>query len=191
MAIEIEAKLRIESFAPLLERLEGFSAKRKSLLRQVDNYLDNKDSEMLTSDRALRLRSESDVDNPDSSQTILSYKGPKSDSGYKSREEIETNISDIDAFYEIMERLGYKRTLSFDKVRETWLLDGCLVCLDRLPLIGNFVEIEGPSQDDISAVISKLGIDELKEEAKSYACMIQDALKEKKIESRVLYLEQE
>ncbi len=191
LAIEIEAKLKIESFAPLIERLSRFSAKRESLLRQVDTYLDNKNKDMLTSDCSLRLRSESDLENPENSQIILAYKGPRNDDKYKSREEIETNISDIDAFCEIMKKLGYERSLSFDKLRETWLLDDCLVCLDRLPLIGNFVEIEAASQEAISKVISKLSIETLNQETKSYACMIQESLKEKGIESRVLYLEQD
>jgi adenylate cyclase class 2 len=76
----------------------------------------------------------------------------------KSREEIEVEVSDPDAAASLVERLGYLRTLSFEKRRESWELEGCKVELDELPHLGKFVEIEGPDEASVMRVRERLGL---------------------------------
>ena len=57
-----------------------------------------------------------------------------------------------------MERLGYRKSWIYEKKRQVWVLDGVEVLIDELPLIGNFIEIEG-SEKEIAAAAKKLGFD--------------------------------
>jgi adenylate cyclase class IV len=48
--------------------------------------------------------------------------------------------------------------MSFQKRRTTYRLGRCLVELDELPMLGAFIEIEGPSERQVFAVAGKLGL---------------------------------
>ena len=79
----------------------------------------------------------------------------------------------------IFERLGYRVTLSFEKRRETWELDGCTVELDELPAGingGTFAEVEGPTEDAVRQVVEKLGLAGEAQLKQSYSEMIANHL---------------
>jgi adenylate cyclase class 2 len=76
----------------------------------------------------------------------------------KSREELEVEVSDPASATSLLERLGYLRTLSFEKRRESWELDRCKVELDELPHLGKFVEVEGPDEASVMRVRERLGL---------------------------------
>jgi adenylate cyclase class 2 len=88
----------------------------------------------------------------------LTFKGPaRFEAGTKSREEQETSVSDPDAVERILTALGLERRFRYEKRREEWDLEGCVIALDETP-IGTFVEIEGdPSA--IRRVLQRLGLD--------------------------------
>ncbi|MHC4326327.1 MAG: CYTH domain-containing protein, partial [Planctomycetota bacterium] len=65
--------------------------------------------------------------------------------------------------------LGYEKVLVVEKKRRLWRLGRCAVALDRLELLGDFVEIEGPNNEDIADVQHKLGLTDLPHIEKSYA----------------------
>ena len=48
---------------------------------------------------------------------------------------------------QIFESLGYTKRITLEKTRAIWQLDGCFVCLDELPLLGYFIEVEGPDEE--------------------------------------------
>jgi adenylate cyclase class IV len=73
--------------------------------------------------------------------------------------------------------IGYKKSLAFQKKRRVWRLGGCEVALDELPLIGYFVEIEGPGEKKIAAVQKKLGLADLPHIQDSYAVLMQRKLR--------------
>ena len=58
-----------------------------------------------------------------------------------------------------------------EKKRRVWQLGGCEVALDRLPLLGDFVEIEGPDDEKIADVQERLGLAYLPHILESYACL--------------------
>ena len=64
-------------------------------------------------------------------------------------EEAETEVLSVQPMREILAGLGYQPVLRYEKVRETWSLLGCEICLDILPF-GDFAEIEG-DEDAIAA----------------------------------------
>src|SRR5438105_15152025 len=108
MAVETEIKLRLSQGAAharaLLEE-RGFGASGPRHL-ETDQLFDLPTSELRQTDRVLRLRSTG-------GRWILTYKGPVEETPdgatrHKSREEIETEISDGLAFEQILRRLGYQ-----------------------------------------------------------------------------------
>lgn len=65
-----------------------------------------------------------------------------SPSAIKRQREEETEVSDADALAAILEALGYRPALVYEKRRATWMLNGAEVVMDELPF-GLFLEIEG------------------------------------------------
>jgi adenylate cyclase class 2 len=77
---------------------------------------------------------------------LLTFKGARrQEDGFKSREEIETEVGDSEALRQILERLGLRPVFRYQKYRETWSLEGQVVVVDETP-IGDFVEIEGDAE---------------------------------------------
>ena len=89
---------------------------------------------------------------------LLTFKGPaRFAGGVKTREERETAVSDPEALDRILAGLGYRPRFRYEKHREEWALDRCVVALDETP-IGSFVEVEG-EPTAIREVLSRLGLD--------------------------------
>ena len=78
----------------------------------------------------------------------------------------------------IFESLGYHKRLTFEKKRTVWSLGGCEVCLDTLPQLGCFIEVEGPDEDVISAILQKLGLHNEPHIPNGYASMMSRKLKQ-------------
>ena len=171
MTFEIETKLKVVSLDAVAIQLSTSGAIFQSQQRQIDTYFDDWESSMVSSDCALRLREQKD--NHDH-KIILTYKGPKQNGQMKTRREIELEITDFDAMKNILIALGYKESVTVEKIRDLWLLDGCMVCLDKLTMLGTFVEIEGPCEKTIENVARKLNLSELEHMHQSYANMIQN-----------------
>ena len=90
---------------------------------------------------------------------MITFKGPQQEGPYKKREEIELTVTDAAAAEALLAGLGYHRTLSFEKRRESWRLKDCLVELDELPQLGTFVEVEGPTESAVQNVLHTLGME--------------------------------
>lgn len=77
------------------------------------------------------------------SRALLTYKErfPTS-SAIKHQREDETLVADAEAMAQILDALGYRPALVYEKRRETWRLAGAVVVIDELPF-GLFAEIEG------------------------------------------------
>ena len=72
----------------------------------------------------------------------------------------------------IFESLGYQNRITVEKKRMMWLLDNCEVCLDELPEMGCFVEVEGPDEMTISSVLERLDLHGQPHITQSYASML-------------------
>ncbi|MBN1361237.1 MAG: class IV adenylate cyclase [Sedimentisphaerales bacterium] len=169
MYLEIEAKLKVDSLDDVRQRLAQCGAALLSETVQTDYYFDTPDSELTRADECIRLRRES---LESSERLILTYKGGRQVDDFKKRREINLPVDDAEAVEHLLNALGYSRVLAFNKKRSTWHLDRCEVALDELPLIGAFVEIEGPDSDSISQVQHRLGLAETRHTTDSYASQI-------------------
>jgi adenylate cyclase class 2 len=186
MNIEIEAKLKVESLAEVAERIRESGGRLHQKILQRDFYFDHTAETLLKSDRCLRLRRQSTDNGKD---VILTYKGPKEKTRLKKREEINLVVKDADSAEKLIETLGYEKALSFEKKREVWLLNECQVCLDELPLLGSFVEIEGPDEEKITRLQERLGLGNLSHIPKSYASLMRKQLKKQGIRKREIFFE--
>jgi adenylate cyclase class 2 len=100
-------------------------------------------------------------------RAVLTYKERHpSESAIRRHREDETGVDDAQAFAEILDALGYKPTLIYEKRRSTWQWKSAEIVVDELPF-GLFVEIEG-EEDVIEEVELLLGLAEAEVEMATY-----------------------
>ena len=154
---ETEIKLRWQGSAEearaLIER-HGYALTSPRTL-ESDQLFDLSSGALRQSDQILRLRRTSSPG--EAPQAIVTYKGCASREVYKSREEIEFEVSDPDAFILVLERLGYHPGFRYEKYRTKFKAYGepGLITIDETP-IGLYIELEGP-QDWIDSTAARLG----------------------------------
>lgn len=160
MAVEIEAKMRLHHPDQLIARLEELGATLTHQLSETNSYFDSADGSLKSTDQGLRTRVEvANAGTPDETITTrITHKGPRAMGQLKSRVESELDVDNARDAALLLGALGYHHVLSFEKRRIRYLLDGCNVELDELPIIGRFIEIEGSSEDAVIAVREKLGL---------------------------------
>jgi adenylate cyclase class 2 len=84
-------------------------------------------------------------------KAILTYKERfPSDSAIKRQREDETEVLNAEAMAAILDGLGYRPALVYEKRRATWRVAQTEVVIDELPF-GFFMEIEGEEQAIIEA----------------------------------------
>jgi adenylate cyclase class 2 len=184
---EIEAKLKVASLGDTERRLRESGASFVRETVQTDTYFDTADGRLTRSDECLRLRRDKTAQRE---RLILGYKGPKQPDDYKKRTEIELEVKDAGATGLLLAALGYRKALAFNKRRRLWQLCGCEVALDELPLLGAFVEIEGPDSGTIAQVQERLGLSGVPHTMDSYASLIDRELSRLGRESREIYIEE-
>lgn len=72
--------------------------------------------------------------------------------------ELEIEVDDFDKTNQILEELGYKNRGFQQNKRTQYILDGVEIDLDRWPLIPEYLEIEGESEQAIYDCLDKIGI---------------------------------
>ena len=113
---------------------------------------------------------------------------------YKVREEIEVEVGDAVVLTKIFEGLGMSGWFRYEKYRTTYRLpaskpwaNGLLVELDETP-IGNFVELEGPSQA-IDRAAEELGFSKRDYVLKNYLVLYVEECRRKGEEPRHMVFE--
>ena len=175
MKTEIEAKLKVESLEQIAESLKKLGAQYKCEFIQRDTYFDVDENALIKSDRGLRLRQQK---TGEAEKVFLTYKGPKQKTRFKSRTEIEVEVGDFTTMAELLTALGFIIRIQFEKKRRFWLLDDCQICLDELPLLGLFIEIEGPGEQTIARLLEKLKLSGLDHISKTYSKLMANKLLE-------------
>jgi len=169
MCTEIEAKLKVGSLQKVRRKLDELGAEFLAEQLQTDYHFDDASSGLTKTDRCLRLRRQI-VGGSES--FFLTYKGPKEKSNFKKRQEIEIEIKDAASARKLLAALGYEKVLVVEKRRSVWRLGDCQIALDRLPLLGEFVEIEGPDDEKIADAQKSLGLADLPHITESYASLV-------------------
>lgn len=143
MALEIEKKYRLtpDEWEALPARLRAAGAIREGAEFEENTLYTGGG---LCENAVLRLRRVG-------GRAVLTYKERLAGAGgVKRQREDETQVSDADALVAILDALGYRPALVYEKRRETWHLGAAEIVLDELPF-GLFAEIEGAEEDILAA----------------------------------------
>lgn len=160
MAIEIEKKYRLSDAQreKVLEELRELGADFKG--EDFEENIIYSGSVLEEKLAVLRVRKTQ-------AKTILTYKeSVPSPAGIKRRIEYETEVEDGEAAENIVESLGFRRKLVYEKRRKTWHFREVEIVLDELPF-GLFMEIEG-SITAIKEAEMLLDIEDFPAEPESY-----------------------
>lgn len=136
------------------KKVEALGAKFLKEEAQLDTYYSHPCRNFRDSDEALRIRKTSD--------TRITYKGPKTGSGLKVRREIEFPVPG--EAQELLESIGFKKAFTIKKTRRTYELSGLTVCCDHVEGLGEYVEVESndPGDEDaIKEVLDSLGVGQM------------------------------
>jgi adenylate cyclase class 2 len=184
MYIEIEAKLKVDSFKGIEKKLKNVGAEFLRERLHTDAYFDDDKLTIRKSDSALRIRHQ-EIGRRD--QVVITFKGPRRKGRFKQRQEIQFEVSDARLAEMFLAAIGYKKTLVYQKKRRAWHYRDCEVALDELPLLGRFVEIEGPGAKKISEVQKKLGLEDIPHIHHSYAFLMERKLRQLGRKSRRIF----
>ncbi|MCE5185718.1 MAG: class IV adenylate cyclase [Planctomycetaceae bacterium] len=165
---EIEAKIRVGDFEDVITRLKASGAKSLRQVRETDVYLDAQ-GQLLAKGCGMRIRRQVCGQ---TEKSLITYKGARQASRYKSRPEYEVDVSSAQVVEEIFAELGYTPLVRVEKKRGIWKLDDCLVCLDEVMQLGRFVEVEGPDENAIEAALNKIGLGQEPHVHEGYAEMM-------------------
>ncbi|MEQ1605466.1 MAG: class IV adenylate cyclase [Pyrinomonadaceae bacterium] len=160
MAIEIEKKYRIDKkiIVELTAKLGEIGAAFSYEVFE-ENYL-HRGGLLDGRSATLRLR-RTDF------RTTLTYKEKvQTENDFKHQIEFETDVSNVEATESIIEKLGYKLSVIYEKHRKAWDFNNVEIVLDELPF-GYYMEIEG-SVEDIDVVEKMLGADKFEIEPRGY-----------------------
>ncbi len=165
---EIEIKFRVKDTKIATQKLRklGF---RIAVGRHLErNYLfDDGSASLQSSGKLLRVRK------TPSNQTVT-FKGPiLPTSKLKHREEIECRIEDADTMMRILQEVGFKVRTEYSKYRTVFEKDEFNISLDETEA-GNYLEVEGPSDEKITELGVQLGYSEDDFIRRTYAELIRD-----------------
>ena len=143
---------------------------------EADQLFDLSSGALRQSDQILRLRKTSAHEQ--GQRAMVTYKGCASREVYKSREEIEFDVSDPDAFTLVLERLGYHPGFRYEKYRTMFKAYGepGLITVDETP-IGVYLELEGP-RAWIDSTAARLGFPQERFLTASYAALYREHLEQ-------------
>ena len=148
---EQEAKFYIADLAGLEAKLRGLRAElTHPRVFESNLRFDLPDGSLTAKRQVLRLRQDE--------RARMTFKGPAdAQREVSSRPEIEFEVSSFVNARALLEALGYRVSVMYEKYRTTYELEGCEVTLDELPY-GDFAEIEGPGVSAIQAAAERLGL---------------------------------
>ena len=165
---EIEIKFVVKDTKTVSEKLRklGF---RIAVGRHLEkNYLfDDTSGSLQVAGKLLRVRK------TPSCQTVT-YKGPiLATSKLKHREEIECRVESAETMIRILEEAGFKVRTEYSKYRTVFEKEDLNISLDETEA-GNYLEVEGPSDEKITELGNQLGYSERDFVRRTYAELIRD-----------------
>lgn len=139
MNIETEVKFLINEPDQFRSKLRSLGIVSSGSIFEKNRRYDDLNSNLFKNKSLLRLRCDQ--------KNTLTFKKPAKiqNSGFKTNEEIEVEVSDFDQMEIILKEIGFSLVQSYEKYRETFILDGAKVLIDIMPF-GTFIEIEGTEE---------------------------------------------
>jgi adenylate cyclase class 2 len=149
--VETEVKFHLPDPVGLRTKLLALGA--HSLGRALERNVRFEDDghNLLRNKSLLRLRRDR--------KSTLTYKSVPADAdpAFKQLNELEVEVDDFDTMQRILMSLGFRPEQTYEKWRESLVVDQTSFCLDCLPF-GDFLEIEG-SKEAILHFTGRLGLE--------------------------------
>jgi predicted adenylyl cyclase CyaB len=186
MAIEIELKAWVDDPGVIREKLGGLALYNGEFLKE-DSYWkqENPGTGSRLSLSGVRIRKESgrDAEGNARDAIIVTCKSKETREGLEVNHEREFSVSDVKAFGEFLEQLGFKPVISKRKSGFSWNYNGITAELTEVAGLGWFAELEilaGDSEPEtvrtarrrLLELLAKLGIDEARIEPRYYTEML-------------------
>jgi len=155
-ALEQEVKFFLEDPAQVRKRLSPLGARPyQPRMHEANIRFDTADGALTRAGRVLRLRK--------ASQVILTYKQPEAAAAgtpAPARRNLETEIivDNLDKTSHLLQSLGFRPIVRYEKYREVFRWKSVLVMFDQLPF-GNFLELEGPDLGELRQTAGQLDLD--------------------------------
>jgi adenylate cyclase class 2 len=156
-ALEQEVKFFLPDTAELRRQLSLLGARPfQPRMHEANIRFDTADGALTRQRKVLRLRKAGSV--------ILTFKEPEGAAGQatptQARRSLETEItvSDLDKTAHLLQTLGFRPIVRYEKYREVFHWKSVLLMFDQLPF-GDFLELEGPDLADLRQTAGKLGLD--------------------------------
>lgn len=151
---ELEIKISIgsdEDFKQVYEQCTQLFGPSRSYLKQLDEYFDTPDGQLKKQDLVVRIRSNGE-------KKTIALKSPRVElpSGMTNRIELEFLSAEGENIREQLLSQGLNLSQATEKERWTFIHKDCEIVLDKLPFIGSFIEIEGPSETAINQIVALL-----------------------------------
>jgi adenylate cyclase class 2 len=149
--VETEVKFHVTDPSAIRMRLTALGARSLGRSHERNICFEDEGRNLIRRKCLLRLRQDR--------KTTLAFKSVPSDAdpSFKQLVEMETEVADFEAMRRILAALGYHPEQTYEKWRESLVLEQTTFCLDALPF-GDFLEIEGP-KDTIIDVAGRLSLD--------------------------------
>ncbi len=147
---EIEVKFYLADIARMRRRILERGAESKGRVFENNIRYEDEHNTLITKKSLLRLRQDQ--------KAILTYKSSPAvaSTEFKIFKELEVEVSDFITMNQILQKVGLHPEQTYEKWRETIILDQTGFYLDTMPY-GTFLEIEG-SEKDIRKYASRLGL---------------------------------
>jgi len=138
--LEIEVKFYVTDISALRDRILAAGAVSAGRIFENNIRFEDINQSLIKKNCLLRLRQDTGAK--------LTFKStpPPEDNQFKIRRELEVGVSDFSAMYSILESLGFHKEQTYQKWRESFVINGTHLCIDEMPY-GNFLEIEGEKEN--------------------------------------------
>ncbi len=172
---EIEIKLRMDDFIAIRAALVSAGAQALGSDRELNMFFDRPDKSLHADGAGLRLRWlwHNQAVEP---QALLTWKGRAVSSVMHHRPSLDISVHPPGQMADMLVVLGFVQTLAFEKLRESWRLETSRIELDQLPELGNFVEIEGPTEAAVLTMQKRLGLFGRPIEPHTYIALVEQHL---------------
>ncbi|RTZ94998.1 MAG: adenylate cyclase [Deltaproteobacteria bacterium] len=150
MSLEQEAKFILTDTEACRIRIIDMGGRSKGRVFETNVCYEDEKNSLAGKKSILRLRQDRIV--------RLTHKSPPAGENreVKAMNEIEVSVSDFNAMDQILRTIGFHPAQTYEKWRETFLLDGAELCLDTMPF-GDFLEIEG-TPDQVKSISAALAL---------------------------------
>lgn len=158
---EREVKFLINDLSLVETKLNDLGAKLiQPQVYERNLRFDTPEGNLSSQYKVLRLRQDNN--------TYLTYKDAGNiQDGIQQRLELELYVNDFDTACKFLNALGYEVLMVYEKYRTIYELKTTLVTLDKMPF-GDFIEVEGPSAENIQNTSLQLGLNWEKRILESY-----------------------